>query len=402
MIDPDEALRLVIEAAGSPRTQRVPLEDACGLCLAEDVSADRDYPPFSRAMMDGYAVVVADAGARVHVVGEVAAGQSPVVAVGPGECVRIMTGAACPPGSEAVVPQELTRRDGDWVTLPSHIDAGKNIALPASECRAGSRVLRGGETVTPLAVAVMAAFGLPAVSVLRWPALAILVTGSELAAPGQPPQPGQIRDGNGPMLAAMTRQMGLRMPPVRHAGDRLDALLVALQETADCDIVVLSGGVSVGDYDLVPAALGRHGATVVFHQVAQKPGKPLLLARKKEQLFFGLPGNPLACHLGFHRYVAAAIRQRAGRPPAPCTAQGELAEAIGSRGTRTRFLLGRAEAVGHTLDAAASGWRVYPLPGVSSADVFTPAAANCYLRIPPGEVRLPVGEVVPFEWIGRE
>jgi molybdopterin molybdotransferase len=395
MIDPDEALRLVIEAAGPPRAEKALLADACGMCLAEDVCADRDCPPFARAMMDGYAVRIADAGACVPVVGEVAAGQNPMIEVNRAECVEIMTGAACPMGSEAVVPKEATQRHGHLVTLPGQIDRGDNIAAQGNECRAGGRVLRAGEMITPLAVAVLAAFGIETLQVLRRPTLAIIATGSELVAPGQPLGPGQIRDCNGPMLSAMARQMGIAEPLYLRAGDRLDALLAALRQTADRDIILLSGGVSAGNYDLVPAALERYGAETIFHKVTQKPGKPLLLAQRNEQLFFGLPGNPLACHLGFHRYVAAAIRQRAGRPAAPSTSFGELAATIDAPAKRTRFLLARAKPAA----AAAIGWHVHPLPGVSSADIFTPVAANCYLRVDPGNVPTAAGTVVPFEWI---
>jgi len=280
MIDPDEALRLVLEAAVPREPRRVPLVDACGLRLAETIRADRAYPPFDRAMMDGYAVAAADAGSTVEVRGEVAAGDVPGGRVEPGRCVQIMTGAPCPPGTEAVVPREETRRDGGRVTLPRNIQAGQHVAPEGSDCAAGSVILKAGDRVTPLAVAVLASLGRETVVAVPPLSLAVITTGAELVPVGQPVRPGQIRDSNGPMLAAMARDLGIPAPRHLHADDRLATIVHALEETADRDVVLLSGGVSAGNYDLVPHALARHGAEIVFHKVTQKPGKPMLFARR--------------------------------------------------------------------------------------------------------------------------
>ncbi len=226
--------------------------------------------------------------------------------------------------------------------------------------------------------------------------MAIITTGSELVPPGQSPLPWQIRDGNGPMLAAMAEAAGMKDPLMLHADDRLDAIHAALAQAAEHEIVLLSGGVSAGNYDLVPQALEHFGARIVFHKVTQKPGKPLLLATKGRQLLFGLPGNPLSCHLGFDRYVAAAIRQREGMPAVPAPFHGALATPLRWKGGRTFFLLARAERSGPML----LDWLVHPLSGVSSADIFTPSRANCYVRVPPGSDELPAGSSVPFTWIG--
>jgi molybdopterin molybdotransferase len=196
------------------------------------------------------------------------------------------------------------------------------------------------------------------------------------------------------MLVAMARQMGIE--PLRlHAEDDLEAIRASLDQAAARDMILLTGGVSAGKFDLVPEALDRYGAALIFRRVTQKPGRPLLLARKGPQLLFGLPGNPLACHLVFHRYVAAAIRQIEGRPPAPAPLCGQLAAPLRTRGERTHFLLARAEAAA----AAPAAWQVYPLRAASSADLFTPAAANCYVRVPPGTVDIPAGGPILFAWI---
>lgn len=396
MIDPQEALGLVLQAAARRPGRPVPLAAAGGLKLAQSIRADRDYPPFARATMDGYAVRAADAGRAVKVIGEVAAGQDVQTEVAPGRCLEIMTGAPCPPGTEAVVKKEQTRRDGDRVVLPPRISWGENIAPRGSECAAGELVLRGGQTVTALTAAVLASFGLETVEVIPRPSLAIVTTGAELIPPGRSPGPAEIRDSNGPMLQAMAREMGLEQPPHLHAADRLEAILEALEEAGDRDIVLLSGGVSAGKYDLVPDALERFGAGRIFHRVAQKPGRPLLLARKDSQLFFGLPGNPLSCHLCFHRYVGAAIRQMEGRTPLPDPASGQLAAAVQPRRSRTRFVLARTE----RLHQAPADWQIRPLSGASSADMFACCGANCYVEVPPGEAEIPPGEVLRFTWLG--
>jgi molybdopterin molybdotransferase len=394
MIDADEALRMVMEAVEPSPPRKIRLAEACGARLVEPILADRDYPPFARAMMDGYAVCAADAGQSVWVVGEIPAGRVEEGRVTRGRCFAIMTGAPCPPGTEAVVQREQVRRSGDRVTLPPRIVAGQNIAPRGSECRAGRAVVEAGQTITPLVVAVIASFGVESVWVSGRPSLAVITTGAELAEPGQQPGPGQIRDSNGPMLAALARQAGIEHTPHLHAADELEEIRGALETVADRNLILLSGGVSAGDYDLVPQAVAGYGAEIVFHRVKQKPGKPLLFARKGRQLLFGLPGNPLAAHLCFVRYVAPAIRRMEGKSAEPQTCVGRLTAPVEYQGGRTFFLLARAEP-----DAAApDGWRVEPLRGISSADLFTPCRANCYLRVPAGHTRIAEGDRVEFQW----
>ncbi len=397
MIGPDEALRLVLQEAVARRPRTVPLAESCGMQLAEPIVADRDYPPFPRAMMDGYATTAADAAATVEVLGEIAAGEASGGRVDPGRCFEIMTGAACPPGTEAVVPREQIRRDADRVTLPRRIEPGQHIAPQGSECKGGKTVLVPGQTISPLAVAVIASCGRDSVQVTPRPRLTVITTGRELVRPDVTPTTVQIRDSNGPMLVVMSRDLGLHPPAHRHADDRLEPLLDALHRSADADVVLLTGGVSVGNYDLVPKALESFGAKTVFHKVRQKPGKPLLLARKGEQLLFGLPGNPLASHFCFHRYVASAVRRMEGKPPGLHAMQGELVAPIGRKAGRTYFVAACAE----DAEDAAGGWRLRPVPGVSSADVFASCSANCYVEVSPGEGAAAVAEVVSFTWIGN-
>ncbi|MCC6125726.1 MAG: molybdopterin molybdotransferase MoeA [Pirellulales bacterium] len=388
MLTPEAAFAKVLEVARPLPPRRVTVREALGLVLAEPISADRDYPPFPRAMMDGYAVRFADAGRTVPVAGEIAAGRQVDIELADGSCIEIMTGACCPPGTQAVVQKEHVRREGDAVALPAEIAPGQHIASAGSECRRGQEALPVGTIVSPLAAAVLASFGVEIVPAIPRPSLATITTGSELAAHGEQPTPVQIRDSNGPMLAALAAEMGIDASIAMTVPDRFEDILDALAAAAEKDLVLIAGGVSVGTYDYVPRALERFGAETIFHRVAQKPGKPLLLARKGGQLIFGLPGNPLGCHLGFHRYVAAAIRRMEGKPPAEVY-RGRLLQTIRPKTGRAHFVPAQAS-------WSNDGWQLQPQPGVSSADVFHAAAANCYLHIPPGPVEITQGNDVEF------
>jgi len=393
MIAPDEALLLVGERTSPRPIQRVRLEAACGLQLAQDVRTEHDFPSFARAMMDGYAVRVSDAGQTVRVVGEVPAGASSAEVVSEGVCLEIMTGAVCPEGTEAVVPKEVAHREGDLVTLPKNLELGRHIAPPGSECRAGSVVLKRGDTMTPLAVAVVASLGRQEVEVFPRPTAAVITTGAELVSVDSELAPGQIYDSNGPMLVALLDEFRIEDRTYRHVVDQREAILEALEEAAEKDIILLSGGVSAGNYDLVPDCLAEYGATVVFHKVRQKPGKPLLFATKGEQLLFGLPGNPLACHQCFHRYAAAAIRGIQGKTAEPLQSVGVLAGEVVPKSGRTHFVPALAA-------QEESHWVLSPLPSVSSADIFSTSQANCYIEVPPGKQPFVAGKSLRFTWIG--
>ena len=393
MITPDQALDLVLVNTVRRPCSEVPIEQAPGMILAQNVRADRDFPPFPRAMMDGYAVRLEDAGRAVQVAGEVAAGQAPTVEVTAGRCVSIMTGAACPTGTEVVVPVEKTRVEGMGVVLPADLIPGKHIAPKGTECPAGSVVLEVGHPLSSLTVAVLAAVGRLQIQTFDLPHIAIISTGSELCPPDQKPGPFQIRDSNGPMLAAQVLLAGLPQPLVLHADDNVASLSEALDRTRDMDIVLLSGGVSMGRYDLVPAALKKLGVNAIFHKVTQKPGKPLLFGRKEEQLFFGLPGNPQSSHFCFHRYVAPAARKMAGRSPLEPVRAAALTRTLKVNSSRTNFLLGRARSHDGHLE-------VQPLAGKGSADLFSGQLANGYIRLEPGDNDLKPGQPVPFQFMG--
>ncbi len=388
-LDPDEALARVLAAVGTPTTTRLPPEDCLGLVLAEPALADGDLPPFDRAMMDGFAVRLVDAGRLVIPLAEIAAGDVVMhPAIVPGQAHPIMTGAPVPAGAEAVVAIEQTTREGDRIRLPERIRSGANIVVRGSECPAGRAWAEAGATVTPLTLAAALGVGCTTLAVHPRPRVGVITTGSELAA--DPSSPGQIRDSNGPMLIALLREAGI--PAQRQSvDDAADTLLQRLQALADRDAVVLTGGVSAGTHDEVPGVLRRLGAEILFHHVAQKPGKPLLVARRDRQMIFALPGNPLAAHLCACRYVLPALRRLAGLPYRPGVGRGQSSAPLPANGDRIWYLPVRVAA-----------GVVTPLLPVSSADLVQPHQANAYVRLEPSAPPTPSGSDIAFTRIGAD
>ncbi len=318
MVNVEEALESVRAALAGrlPGMERVPLDEALGRVMGRDVVLDHDLPPFRRASMDGFAVAAADARARatLRVLGRVAAGDGPGPSVAPGAAQRINTGGVVPRGADRVLPVEWCRLDGDRVhidTLPSDaayvVEAGTHV-------RQGEVVVSAGRRIDAGTVGVLATAGVAAVPVARRPDVAVLPTGTELLAVEAPMTPGRIRNSNAPMLRAEARSAGARAHDLGVAVDELDALGALVRRGLDHDILVLSGGVSKGDLDLVPDALAAEGVECVFHRWAVQPGGPLWFGTKEGVLVFGLPGNPAASFVGFELLVVPAIHALLGRP----------------------------------------------------------------------------------------
>jgi molybdopterin molybdotransferase len=312
MLSVDEALAAVLREAKPLPAEEVALDAALSRVLAEDIAADRDLPPFDRSAMDGYALRAADvAGApcALEVVGEVRAGDWPTLELRAGQAAKIMTGAPLPPGATAVQQVEKTRALDEFrVTILAPVEERQNVAPRGSEVRAGDRVLERGRPIDPAAIAVLAATGHDRVQVARRPRVAVLVTGDEIVDVAAAPLPSQIRNSNGPAVAAQARLAGASVRLLGIAPDRPDATLEALRDgLAGSDVLVVSGGVSAGDYDLVEPALAELGTTIFFTGVAIKPGAPLVFGRAGETLVFGLPGNPVSAQVTFDLFARAAL-----------------------------------------------------------------------------------------------
>lgn len=397
MISPDNALAIVLDNVSLLPGKPVRLTESLNCLLMEDVVAPWDCPSFDRAMMDGFAVKMTDQAKGFKRIGRLQAGE---VWAGPfpeGSCIEIMTGAPCPEGTDMVVPYEESRQEGERVFFPEPRIRGEFIALRGSECRKGQVLLKKGERITPLVISVLASFGQTEAIVHPVPRISVIVTGREILSTGQPGRSGLINDANGPMLEAMARELGVHEIRVAYADDTLEDLTSVISCHLESDIVLLTGGVSEGLFDLVPQTLESLGVEILFHKVSQKPGKPLLFGKKKNQLFFGLPGNPLSVYLGFHRYVAPALRIMQGKAPQPKVEQGRgRIEADG--GDRTRFLLARAE-------KEQDSWALSVFNHHRSSDIFSVCSANCMIRVQPAD-NIPDNRCEniqwAFQWLGKK
>jgi molybdopterin molybdotransferase len=314
MIPVAEAIQIIKEQTRVLPAERVVLEQACGRILAQDVIADSDLPPFDRSQMDGYAVRASDVQSpptKLRIVGESAAGRGWHHEMKTGEAVRIMTGAPVPAGADSVQQVELTREFNEEaeVEILEAVMAGRSIVRRGSEIKAGTTILTAGEKIGAATMAVLASFGYGEISVSRQPKVAVLATGSELVAVDQRPGQDQIRDSNNFTIAAYANLSGGIVERLPLAGDDTALLKRQISEAAEkSDIVITSGGVSVGVYDFTKPALRELGAEFFFERVALRPGKPTVFARLPNgALFFGLPGNPVSVSVTFNLFVRTAI-----------------------------------------------------------------------------------------------
>jgi molybdopterin molybdotransferase len=399
MIPFEEALSIVLSETDVLPAEDVALADALGRVLAEDVATDRDLPPFDRAAMDGYALRAGDVAAApvaLEVVGEVRAGEWPEVVLGPGQAVRIMTGAPVPAGADAVQQVERTRPLDEFrVTVEAAVGAGANVAPRGSEVKAGETVLSAGRVIDPASTAVLASAGKDRVRVGRRPVLALLVTGDEIVDVAASPGPGQIRNSNGPAVAAQARLAGAEVRLLGVAPDRQEETADALRRGLDADVLVVTGGVSAGDYDLVEPALLDLGARLLFTKVAIKPGAPLVFGLVGRALVFGLPGNPVSAQATFDLFVRPALLKMQGarvlsRPRVNVELLGTIRNRSGRRShapARVRFEGGRLVA--------------RPVRSMGSGDLAAHARANALVVVEADREEAATGETAEALLLGN-
>lgn len=309
MIPIQDAITIIARETTTLGTERVPLEDCVGRILAEEIVADLDLPPFDRSQMDGFAVISNATPASLRIVGESVAGRGFDRPVSVGEAVRIMTGARVPAGADAVEQVERTRESDGLVEIREPLASGRNIVKQGAEVRAGDLVFRPGEIITDRMIAALASFGYESVAVGKLPSVAVLATGSEIVDVSETPGPDQIRNSNSPMLKGFLRALGIEavlIPPVNDDLDALESAITAAERNG-FDILILTGGVSVGVYDFTKPAMRELGAGIFFEKVALKPGKPTVFGKLGEMLVFGLPGNPVSVAVTFSLFVRFAI-----------------------------------------------------------------------------------------------
>ena len=394
MLSYEQARQIVIEKVAShnrPRaTQGVPVWDALGRVLAQELRADRQYPPFDRSTRDGYAVQSAGAraGATLRCAGEIKAGDTVTQPLAAGTCVQIMTGAAAPAGADAVVMIEHTQRDGDSVRFERDAAAGQNIVRRGSEATAGQTLLASGTRLGYVELGLAAQVGAIDLACVRKPRVAILSTGDEVVLADQTPGPFQIRNSNSVSLSAQVRLAGGEPVVLGNAADTMEDLrakiLLGLRE----DALVLSGGVSMGKYDLVETVLKELGAEFFFDAVAIRPGKPAVFGKCGESFVFGLPGNPVSTIVTFELFAVPAIDLLAGAAPRPLALlEATLSEAMTEKPGLTHFLPAR-------VDWPRGKAEVRPLRWQGSGDIAALAQANCFLVVPSDRDTLPRGEAV--------
>ncbi len=401
MLTVEEALELVKSRCGPLPARRVPLGEAAGLRLAEDIASDIDSPPHDKAMMDGYAVRSADREKERRILEEIAAGAVPHFALTPGTASRIMTGAPLPEGADAIVPVEKTELiDATTVRLEQVDPArGQNVLYRGSSMRERDVVVQRGAVVRPIEIAILAETGHGAVAVVPRPRMAVLPTGNELVAVTERPGPGQIRNSNGPMLVALGRRAGAETTDLEVARDSYEHLTQRIVEGLTHDILVLSGGVSAGTFDLVPQVLAEQGVEQVFHKIALKPGKPLWFGIKRGEatnrttLVFGLPGNPVSSLVCFELFVRPAIAALAGHGFVQLESfRAKLVSDYEYKGDRAACLPARVRHLPAETD-------VEILPWAGSADLATLTGANGLVRLPAERRRFSTGselEVLPI------
>lgn len=395
MIHVADALALVLQHVRPKSPVRVPLLEARGLILAEEIRSEVDSPPHDKAMVDGYALRAEDSGdesIELRVLEEITAGMVPSSTITPGTAARIMTGAPIPAGASAVVMVEQTQQvDGssDLVRVRApRLAAGANIMCRAQSLRKGEGVFEPGRAIGPVEIGLLAELGCHRPLVHPRPNVAILATGNELVPHDSQPAAGQIRNSNGPLLVSLVSQAGATARDLGIGRDREEELDALIGCGLEQDVLLLSGGVSAGVLDLVPACLVRSGVRQVFHKVRLRPGKPLWFGVSEGRLVFGLPGNPVSSLVCFELFVRPALAVLQGKAAAELAQRAQLARDFSVRGDRESYLPA-------VLHSAESGPTVNPVEWRGSADQRALVAANCLAHFPPGDVMYPAGTSIP-------
>jgi molybdopterin molybdotransferase len=389
----DEAQRLILERARPLPAERVPVEEAVGRVLAEAAVAVVDLPPFPSSAMDGFAVRAADTAGVLRVAGRIAAGRPATDKLEPGTAMGIATGGEVPDGADAVAPIEIVVARGGEVEVPS-IDAGTNVRPRGGDLRAGETVVPAGVRLTPGRVGALAAAGVAEAPCARRPRVAVVPTGTELRKPGEQLGRGEVYEANGLILEAQLIAAGAVVARHPAVGDDEEAHRDVLSRALEADVVVTSGGVSVGPHDLVREVEADLGVEEVFWRVAVKPGKPIAFGVRGATLVFGLPGNPVSALVGFELFVEPAILALQGvsdaRPPFE---PGRLAQPLRCNPKRDELVRAR-----RSFDAG--GVILEPLSGQESHMIARSVAADALVLVPRGEGELAAGSSVRYLRLG--
>lgn len=393
----EQALDILMDHVTHGKTERKPLEDCLGLVLSEDVYALLDMPPFSRSAQDGYALCSKDSiGAtgenpvKLKVTGKIYAGDHLDVQVKPGEAVRIMTGAMIPAGADSVLRQEDTDEGEDVVQIYKEVEPGCSICFKGEEYKKGHILLHAGTKIDAAALAVASGNGIMELPVYERVKAAVVSSGSEVVEPGSPLTPGKIYNTNTIYMKARLSQLGARVMMTRTVGDDLEVMAEALKEAADqAELVVTTGGVSVGQKDLTEEALLSIGAKILFHGIAIKPGMPTLAAEKDGVLFIGLSGNPFSAAIPFEMLARMVLSEKMSDPSLKLRRETLTAVTGFSKDSRKRrFLRGKAE-----------GKEVWLPDQQANGQMRSMVGCNCLIEIPAGSGPVKAGDKVEVLWL---
>ncbi len=394
LVTVEDALTHVLACARPLPAEPVPLEHASGRVLAQDARAAIDLPRFPSSAMDGFAVRAADTPGTLPVVARIAAGRPAPRPLAGGEAMAIATGGVVPEGADAVVPVELVVEGDGTVSVPDTVTAGVNVRPLGGDVRAGDTVVAAGTQLSPSRIAALAAAGVSHPRCGARPRVAIVTTGTELREPGAPLADGEIYESNGVMLAALLGEAGADMAPRETVSDDPAAHRAALERGLEADVLVTSGGVSMGPHDLVRGILAELGADEIFWRVAMRPGKPIAFATRGETLVFGLPGNPVSSLVGAVLFVVPALRALQGaRDPAPRFAVGPLGETARRNPQRDDFQRVRIE-------YGRDGVLLVPIEGQDSHMIVRAASADALVHVPRGDGELAAGSLVRYLPLG--
>ena len=386
----EDALELVLQHARPLATKEVSIGEAVGRFLGEDARAVVDLPPFPSSAMDGFAIRAVDTPGRLPVVARVAAGVPAARALQAGEAMAIATGGVVPEGADSVIPIEYVVESDNSIEIPETVVQGDNVRPRGGDVAAGEVVVPRGARLGAAQVGALAAAGLDRVVCARRPRVAVLATGTELRGPGETLGPGEIYEANGVLVAAALASAGADIEALPAVADDESAHRAALERGLEADVLVTSGGVSVGPHDLVRSILRELGVEEVFWGVAVKPGKPLAFGVRGETLVFGLPGNPVSSLVGCELFVRPALLALQGAVvPGPVFREGRLASAVRRNPQRDELVRARSR-------ASDNGVLLEPVAGQESHMIVRAAAADALVFAPRGDGELAAGETVRY------
>jgi molybdopterin molybdotransferase len=387
MISVTEAKKIIRENTDTLSPVKLSLSESVGLILADNVFAASAVPPFHQSSMDGYAFSFNEwqLQKKLKITGEIIAGSKEAITLPPGSAVRIFTGAAVPPGADTVVMQEkVTAQNDELAIQDENLVAGTNVREKGSEIQAGSLALEKDSVLSPAAIGFLASVGHAEVNVYPNPSISIIITGNELQKPGNPLQHGQVYESNSVALISVLHQLNFNKIEIVHVTDKPELITGVLKDVLEKnDVVILTGGISVGDYDFVLQAATACGVQKLFHKIKQRPGKPIYFGKKETKLVFGLPGNPASVLTCFYQYVITALEKLSRRKLILKTIRAPLSKPFQKAAGLTHFLKGKYD-----------GQTATPLDAQESFRLSSFARSNCLIQINEEVTKCMEGELV--------